>query len=138
MAIEGKKVKKVEGMPPKSKGPAMTEADRLIRQLFDHIGLFADVAINLDDLLRSEGFTDVWVEEKRMPVGRKFGESGEQGTRVLKPGYMKMASTMLDLKLIESIPEYLQMLDEMEAEWDEHGVEFPARLVTARKPKHVE
>ncbi|KLO08442.1 S-adenosyl-L-methionine-dependent methyltransferase [Schizopora paradoxa] len=130
----GGAVQVVESSPSMSKGPAMEEAYRLLKEFFDRVGLFVDVAENVDKLLGAVGFEDVKVVTGQLPVGKKWGSSGEQGTRALKPGFHKMASPMLAMGLINSESEYLQMLDKMEAEWDEHGVHFLPRLVTGRKP----
>lgn len=55
-------VQVVESSPPESKGPAMDESYRLTKEVLDRIGLFAEVAVNLDKLIEHVGFADVKME----------------------------------------------------------------------------
>lgn len=119
---------------PKSKGPAMEEVYQICRGCYDKNGQVFEIASILDSLLEKAGFVDIRAERKSMPMGKMWGEYGNQGVIVMKNAYKNLRGAMLKVGVIRSEKEYLELLDKMEKEWDEHGVQYQSRIVTARKP----
>lgn len=119
---------------PKSKGPAMEEVYQICKSCYDKNGQVFEIASILDSLLEKAGFVDIRAERKSMPMGKMWGEYGNQGVIVMKNAYKNLRGAMLKVGVIQSEKEYLELLDKMEKEWDEHGVQYQSRIITARKP----
>ncbi len=127
----------MEARLPEPKGPAMAKFTTLAIELFERRDISYDIALHLDRLVADAGFTEMSVIMKDLPVGRKWGEPGDEGledVKILKGGLMNMASAFQKEGLVQNDAEYNALLDEMEEDWDEYGAKFDICLVTARKP----
>jgi len=121
-------------LSPKSKGPAMEEVYKICKGCYDKNGLVFEIASILGPLLEKAGFVDIQVEKKSMPMGKMWGEYGKQGVITMKNAYKNLRNAMLKVGVIQSEMEFFELLDKMEKEWDEHGVQYASRIITARKP----
>jgi len=121
-------------LSPKSKGPAMEEVYDTCKGCYDKNGLVFEIASILGSLLEKAGFVDIHVEKKSMPMGKMWGEYGKQGVVTMKNAYRNLRGAMSKVGVIQSEKEYFELLDRMEKEWDEHGVQYVSRIATARKP----
>lgn len=121
-------------LSPKSKGPAMQELLRILKEAYAENNLILDVATKLGSMLEDAGFVDVNVEKKYMPMGKMWGEYGRQGVVIMKGAFENYAGALAKAGVIRSIDEYLELMDRVEKEWDEHGVQYVAAVATARKP----
>ena len=121
-------------LSPKSKGPAMQELLKVLTEAYAETNLILDVATRLGPLLETAGFVDVQVEKRHMPMGKMWGEFGRQGTVIMKGAFQNYAGALANAGVIHSVDEYLDLMDRVEKEWDEHGVQYVAVVATARKP----
>lgn len=105
-----------------------------ISKACDMLGLQIGVAESLADLLRASGFVDVADEAKRMPVGKSWGEIGEQGTISFAGALRNLSGVMVKTGLFPSEEEYLRLADKLPEEWDAHGNHYLCKVAVARKP----
>ncbi len=112
----------------------MEEFLRILQEAYTKNNLILDVATKLDSMLERAGFVDVHVEKKYMPMGKMWGEYGQQGVVVMKGAFDNYAGALAKAGIIQSEKDYLDLMDRVEKEWDEHGVQYVAAVAIGRKP----
>jgi len=118
---------------PVPETPAVGQVRDIVHKMYEAKGLQVDVAESLAVLLHSAGFVDVVSEKKQMPVGRLWGEIGMQGSLSIGGALRNMASFIVKSGVYASEEEYVGLVDKALEEWNVHGVQYPCRIVCARK-----
>lgn len=122
---------------PLEKAPALAKHGELLLQGANKRGLLRYCARELPGMLRDAGFVKVTDEGKPCPVGKPFGEWGEEGAKGPAGAWWNMKDALVEQGSVSSAKEYDDLLDEMKREWDEKGIYLVARMICATKPLEV-
>ncbi|KAH9934364.1 S-adenosyl-L-methionine-dependent methyltransferase [Fomitopsis serialis] len=126
---------------PWKAGPATERHTALLLALFRDKDLVLDCATHIPDVLREVGFTDVFVEERTMPMGRWAGQPGIDARNNFLGVFRGMKTPILNgggYGFVASETEFDALLDEVEREMDETpGAEIKFYIICARKPSLV-
>lgn len=106
-----------------------------IKKLYSSNGFMWDSPAHILDWLRAAGFTDVKIDEKNGPVGKRWGKLGAVGTAITAGAVRNMGFMFVKLGLVPSLAEVNERMDRIESEWDERqGMHYVYHVICAKKP----
>lgn len=119
--------------------PATRLCDDYCSAIFAKRGLLGfDCSSQVPILMEEAGFVDVYVEDRRVPLGEQWGSLGIKGSERMSHAYRAFGFACVEeggLGLCESRADVESVVEQARREWDDnYGVYLPACAITARKP----
>lgn len=119
-------------------GPAGRTHKALFSAVADARGLFPECSAHFPGMLSEIGFVNVQVTDRAGPLGKWAGVHGEEGRENLTGVWRGMKTPILHMGgfgLVDSETEFDQLMDDIEAEYDETpGSEVHWVFTCAQKP----
>jgi len=113
---------------------AMQWQDDLFAKMYKQKGFNRRCALDLPAMLEEAGFIDIRSERKLTPIGKRWGQDGENGVLAYGGAFRNMGYAAVQAGLIDSEAEFEKKLSELHKEWEEDGAQIACRIICARKP----